>query len=306
MGTLTPLIKGYVTGRARRGELARISARQVGYRLGALDRSFGDRPLNQLTRPAIERMMETIGHLSPTTRRNMLSAARSFCQWLVEQGMLRKDPTVGVAKVRKPRTVPRALPAADVAALFRVLPDQRARTIVALMVGCGLRCVEVARLGVGDYDPVARTVAVTGKAGHERVLPVPRFVTAEVERYLAQSHHIGGPLIKAEDGFRSLQAATISRYVAGWMREAGVKQGRFDGRSAHALRHTAASDVLERGADIRTVQEMLGHANLATTSIYLRRAQLGKLREAMEGREYDSCSPLRLVADLSPPNEQAA
>ena len=68
--------------------------------------------------------------------------------------------------------------------------------------------------------------------------------------------------------------------------EAGLKKANYDGRSAHALRHTAASDVLDRCKNVRTVQAMLGHASIATTQIYLRRANLDQLREAMSGRDY--------------------
>jgi site-specific recombinase XerC len=74
--------------------------------------------------------------------------------------------------------------------------------------------------------------------------------------------------------------------VAEWMRAAGVKRRPYDGNSAHALRHTAASDVLEVSGDLRAVQAMLGHSQLQTTSIYLRRAELGRLRDAMTGRPY--------------------
>ena len=70
------------------------------------------------------------------------------------------------------------------------------------------------------------------------------------------------------------------------MSTAGIKRGAGDGVSAHALRHTAASDVLDRCHDVRTVQAMLGHVSIATTQIYLRRADLSRMREAMAGRDY--------------------
>jgi integrase len=79
---------------------------------------------------------------------------------------------------------------------------------------------------------------------------------------------------------------TISGMVSEWMRAAGVKSWARDGVSAHALRHTCASDVLEHSKDLRAVQDMLGHRHLQTTSVYLRRANLDRLREAMGGRRY--------------------
>ena len=76
------------------------------------------------------------------------------------------------------------------------------------------------------------------------------------------------------------------------MRRAGVKRGNYDGVSGHALRHTAASDVLDRCGDLRQVQQMLGHSSLATTAIYLRRADAGQIRAAMEGRDYGHDMPM--------------
>lgn len=286
--TLFPLIEQYVGGRRRRGEINRHTAKNLRYQLHTLDKSFGRRPMEQFKRRAIERWMETTGHLAPETRRNLLGAVKAFSRWLVEEGVIEADPTEKIPRIRRPRTVPRALPSADVGQLLDVAPDQRARLIVALMVGCGLRCIEVSRLNIEDYDPAARTLSIEGKGGHQRVLPVPGFVHHELSGYLnVAGIPKGGPLIRAErPPYRGLAAETISLYVSRWFEEAGIKHGPYNGRSAHALRHTCASDVLDGGADLRTVQELLGHAELSSTAIYLRRAHIGQLREAMEGRDY--------------------
>lgn len=156
-----------------------------------------------------------------------------------------------------------------------------------LMVGMGLRCVEVSRADVADFDPAACTLLVRGKAGHERVLPVPVDIAALVVGYLDEVGWQAGPLVRPLSGqHRRVSEHTLSRRVADIMREALVKRRPHDGVSAHALRHTAASDVLDRCHDVRVVQQMLGHQSLATTQIYLRRASLDQLREAMEGRTY--------------------
>ena len=287
--TLTPHIHRYITGRVARGEIGKRTAAGVRSALGGLDRSHGRRPLDQLTRRAVERWMETIGHLSPSHRRNQLSAARGFCRWAVDHGLIGEDPTAAIPAIRQPRSVPRALPADSVARLLAAAPDDRAQAIVWLMVGCGLRCVEVSRLAVTDYDPVAATIRVTGKGGHERILPVPDEAAGPIDRYLARAGVISGPLIRASRvRSNGLSACTISTYVSRWMTAAGLKVGRWDGRSAHALRHTAASDVLDRCRDLRVVQQMLGHEHLSTTSIYLRRASVDQMRQAMEGRTYDT------------------
>ncbi len=287
--TLWPLAHQYVLGRQRRAEVnSRTAGNMIGH-LTSLDRSFGRRPMSQLNRRAIERWLETIGTRAPETRRNMLGTVRGFCRWLVREGVVDEDPCKDVARIRRPRTVPRAMPSADVGQLIDACPDQRARAIVALMVGCGLRCIEVSRLLIQDVDPAARTISVVGKGDHERVLPIPSFVHREVMDYLnVVGVPAGGPLIRAHRTPAGLSAGTISTYVSRWMDDAGIKHGPYNGRSAHALRHTCASDVLDGGADLRTVQELLGHAQLSSTAIYLRRAHIGQLRDAMEGREYRS------------------
>lgn len=292
MTTLCKHTTVYVAERRKRGEITARTAANLRYALDSLDRSFGGRPLHQLTRRAIERWMETIGHLAPSTRRNHLAAARGFARWLVDQGLLDRDPTDGIARIRQPRSVPRAMPEHDVATLLRSLPDLRARAIVALMVGCGLRCVEVARLETTDFDAETLTLRVVGKGGHERELPVPAATAEAVESYVRSVGGVySGPLIRSTRvPSHGLSAPTISTYASRWMRDAGLKVGRWDGRSAHALRHTAASDVLDRCHDLRVVQEMLGHEHLSSTSIYLRRAGMARLREAMEGRDYGAAA----------------
>lgn len=288
MTTLTTHTTAYVHGRRQRDEVTARTARNLRYALDGLDQSFGNRPLTQLGPRAIERWMGSIGHLAPATRRNHLAAARGFCRWLMDRDLIGDDPTSGVARIRQPRSVPRALGRDDVARLWRALPDDRARAIIALMVWCGLRCVEVARLQVTDYDPDGATIRVVGKGMHVRDLPVPAEVGAIVGRYLAGIGGVmSGPLVRSSRiPSRGLSECTISTYVSRWMTDAGLKVGRWDGRSAHALRHTCASDVLDECGDLRVVQEMLGHTHLSSTAIYLRRAGMGRLREAMAGRAY--------------------
>lgn len=293
MNTLQPLARKYLASRRARGELTRKSVRSLTARLDSLIRSYGNRPVRQLGPSHIETWLESIGHLTPSSRAAYISTARGFVDWLRKEGHIRNDPMRDVQRVRRPRTVPRAITPDEVRRLLAVLPDQRAVLIVWLMVGCGLRCAEVARLGSSDYDERARTLAVRGKGGHERILPVPDEVAAVIDAYGLRS----GPMIRNHlyPG-RGLEAQTIGVLVSGWFRDAGIKKRAFDGRSAHALRHTAASDVLDRCKDVTVVQAMLGHDNVRTTSIYLRRAKLDVLRDAMAGRDYREVESGQLAA----------
>lgn len=252
--------------------------------LGAV---HGDRPIGELDRQTMRRWSRQIGHLSTATRRAYLSTVRGFCRWAVTEGLLASDPTVAVARIREPRRVPRARSAADIGRILDVARDPRSRLIVLLMVGMGLRCLEVARLEVADYDRQSESMLIRGKADNERTLPVPVEVAVAVGVYRDRIGWRAGPLVcSVLSERRGISAHHVSQLVTEMLVSAGVKIRPGDGVTPHALRHTAASDVLDACNNVRTVQQMLGHGSLATTQIYLRRASLGQLREAMAGRQY--------------------
>lgn len=285
--TLGPHVHRYLTGRVRRGEITTKTAASYRYRLHQFATSFGRRPIDQLGPAAIDRWLEQIGHRAPATRREYLSVVRVFCRWMVAQGAIASDPTGHVAAIPQPRRAPVTLTAAEVAAVLAHAPDVRARAIVWLMVGCGTRCVEVARLRVEDYDPRGLTVRLVGKGGHERVIPVPSGAARALDAYLDEVGRCAGPLFRSRRDGGPIRTETMSRYVRAWMIAAGVKVRPLDGRSAHGLRRTAGSDVMDRSGDLRAVQEMLGHASIETTARhYLRLVSMEQLREAMAGRDY--------------------
>ena len=288
-GTLESYAERFVTERRKRGEITTDTARNQRCHLDGLARSFGCRPVEQLGQAAIERWQETIGHLSCASRRSQLSTVRVFCRWLVAGDPTRSDtwaPPGPTAPLRAPG--PRLGRRRQTAANRRRPAGQ---AILWLMVGLGLRCCEVAHLQMCDYDPTGRTILVAGKGGHERVLPVPPEPAAVIDRYLSTVRVTAGPLIRSQRRpWCGLGADTLSKMVSAWMGDAGIKHRRRDGISAHALRHTAASDVLDACGDLRIVQQMLGHVHLATTSIYLRRADVARIREAMAGRDYGSAA----------------
>lgn len=273
----------------------RYRARQIGPRthvvLRARFRDFGavhgDRPVGELDRATIQRWTRQIGPLSAASRRAYLSTVSAFCRWAVAEGLLAKDPTADVPRIREPRRVPRARSNSDVVRILSVARSPRSRLIVLLMVEMGLRCIEISRLQVADYDRHTQTMLIHGKADNERTLPVPRSVGAVIAEYREGLGWPAGPLVCSSTSFRyGLTSQYVSQMVTLLMYRSGVKRAAGDGVTPHALRHTAASDVLDRCNNVRTVQVMLGHSSLATTQIYLRRASLGQLREAMEGRTY--------------------
>ena len=178
---LADAVDAYVSDRLSRAELRPISARQLRWRLGTLVAACPPGlAVADLDREALLDWQRTIAAHRPATRRAYLSTVRTFCRWAVSEGLLGADPTRGLA-VREPRSVPRALSAAEMGRLRAVLPDVRARLVVALMAREGLRCAEVSGLGVADWDRAAGSLRVHGKGGHVRVLPL----AGDVEMLLA-------------------------------------------------------------------------------------------------------------------------
>lgn len=237
------------------------------------------------------------GHeVAASTLRTRYSHVRGFTRWLVLNGYATSDPMLGMTAPREPVRLPRALPAADVGALLDQCPDSRARLVVCLMVQLGLRRAEVTGLQVGDVERRDGMILVRGKGRRERWLPLTQQTTYALDSYLGEHPATVGPLIRSYHDDRSpITPDHAGRLVSVWMLSSGVKAGAWDGVAAHALRHTAASDVLDGGAHITDVQAMLGHASLETTQQYLRRPDAARLRVVMEGRRYSPAHPSLLA-----------
>lgn len=232
---------------------------------------------------------------------------RQFFRWAVDMRMCKADPTYRVKAPRQPRTAPRSVGLEDLTELGRALPDNRARCIIALMLHLGLRAGEVADLEMADLDLYANVVRVVGKGGHERILPVPEIVRFWMDPYLAERGRGGGKLIRSYKGPGGITAHTVSHLVTGWMRDAGVKVRPYDGRSAHALRHTMCENLYRHGVDLRTIAAAAGHASPTTTWTYLRhRASVEQLRDVMGMQIIEEQRPsLRPVPEFAPPSVQS-
>jgi site-specific recombinase XerD len=266
----------------------------AGYRsyLIAFADTYGDRPIKSLRPLHVTKFLATRAHLAESTQRTDFSQLRRFCRWLALRKMVPVDPIVAgdIHPPAQPDRLPRAMVPDAVADTFSLgAPDRRGRAIIALAVGCGLRCCEISSVKIEDWRRHDNMMRVTGKRKHERWVAVPEEVEECLMAYLAEYPvKTGQPIIRSYNiGWKPLAPSTISKYVAEWMYAAGVKVSARDGVSAHALRHTAATDVLESCGDLQVVQLMLGHKQLSTTAIYLgERNAKEKLKGAMGGRSY--------------------
>jgi integrase/recombinase XerD len=205
-----------------------------------------------------------------------LGAIRRFFAWLCRSGAIPANPACDLDLPRKQAShLPKCLGDDEIQRLL-ALPDTadpfglRDRTILELFYATGVRRTEMTRLDHGDFDPSARTLLVRkGKAGKSRLLPVGERAAWWLEKYLAEVRplfaHLPAETALFLSGYGTrFSPAYIGNWVAGLMKKAGVK---IPG-SSHLWRHSCATGMLEGGADIRYIQEMLGHEQLTTTQIY--------------------------------------
>jgi site-specific recombinase XerD len=200
-----------------------------------------------------------------------LAAIRTFYRQLVERGEVDANPADLVASPKKDSYLPRVLKPAEVAALLDRIPassplEVRDRAMLELAYGAGLRAEELVNLDVESLDPDAEELRVEGKGGRTRVVPVGEHASRAVDRYLARARPAldtgeDRALFLSKSG-RRLSTSDVRRRLRLRARQLGV--------SPHTLRHSFATHLLEGGADLRAIQELLGHASLSTTQTYTR------------------------------------
>jgi integrase/recombinase XerD len=203
-----------------------------------------------------------------------LSAVRSFHRFLLREGVTDRDPAVGVPQPRLPRSLPRPLPVEDVRRLLEA-PDEgspiglRDRAILELLYGSGLRISELTGLDVDDLDLEEGSVRVLGKGGKEREVPLGSFGRNSIGAYLTRGRPALASAVTRGAVFLNARGGRLSRQSCARLLGRYVRLAGIDRRvTLHTLRHSFATHLLEGGADVRVVQELLGHASVATTQIY--------------------------------------
>jgi site-specific recombinase XerD len=229
--------------------------------------------------------------LSKPTVARKLAAIRTFYRYMVERGELRQNPADLVSSPRRGRKLPRSLSRGDVATLLERIPggsalQLRDRALFELAYSCGLRSEEIVNLDVDAVDFDSEELRILGKGSKTRVVPIGEPAQAALQRYLSGGRPVlagGAPeraLFLSKSG-RRLSPSDIRRRLETWLRHAGMANG----VSPHALRHSFATHLLEGGADLRSIQELLGHASISTTQVYTW-VESGRLR-----RQYAQAHP---------------
>jgi len=213
---------------------------------------------------------------SPATVARKLAAIRGLYDFLVRTERAGQNPADLVSSPKKEQKLPRVLTTEQVRSLLEKIPartplELRDRAMLELAYSCGLRCEEIVNLDTDSFDPEAEQLRVLGKGSKERLLPVGEPAQKALRRYTERARHAlaADPreraLFLSKSG-RRLSNSDVTRRLGLWVREASFAAG----VSPHSLRHSFATHLLEGGADLRTIQELLGHASISTTQVYTR------------------------------------
>jgi tyrosine recombinase XerC len=206
-----------------------------------------------------------------------LASVRSFYDHLVRIGGLGQNPADLVASPKRASKLPKVLAPEQMAELLDRIPahtplEVRDRAMFELAYSCGLRCEEITDLDLDAIDFESEQLRVRGKGDKERLLPVGEPAQRALQRYLETARPallVGQPdeqaLLLSRRG-RRLSSSDVRRRLRRWVREAAIGAG----ISPHSLRHAFATHLLEGGADLRSIQELLGHASISTTQVYTR------------------------------------
>ena len=225
------------------------------------------------------------GGLAASSQARAVAAWRAFSRFASERGFA-SDAAATLPLPRKPRRLPRTLPQAELVAALSKLPqatppERRDRAVLELLYGSGLRLSEALGIDLSDVDWSARTVRVTGKGDRERIVPLSAHSKVALlamlrDRRGQRAGAADEPLFQGPGG-RRLSPRTVQRAVLARL----TALAEATGASPHALRHSFASHLLDAGAELRAIQELLGHASLASTQIYTQ-VNPRRLRRAYE------------------------
>ncbi len=222
---------------------------------------------------------------APATVSRKLAAIRGLYAFLVRTERAASNPADLVPSPKRAQKLPKVLSADQVRDLLERIPahtplELRDRAMLELAYSCGLRCEEIVNLDLRSLDFESERVRVMGKGSKERLLPVGEPAQRALRRYLERGRHALSvnpdetALFVSKSG-RRLSNSDITRRLGLWVREAALAGG----ISPHSLRHSFATHLLEGGADLRTIQELLGHASISTTQVYTR-VDAARLRDA--------------------------
>ncbi len=283
---LPDLIERYLDGLAAEHRRSPLTLRNYASDLGAFARWLGSAPeaagrdLLAIDRQLFRAYLATLAEagVSRGSVARKVSTIHSFYRWLVNEGILPRDPLNGARPPKRERRLPRVLDEAETAALVTAPAADdafglRDRAILELLYAAGVRVAELVSLDLDAVDLAQAQMLVRGKGSKQRIVLLGVPAVAALERYLREARP---ELLKAAAKPERQRALFLNRdggrlsarAVQIMVREAGVRAGVSLPAHPHLLRHSFATHLLDGGADLRVVQELLGHASAGTTQIY--------------------------------------
>jgi integrase/recombinase XerC/integrase/recombinase XerD len=255
--------------------------------LGQFVEWAGDRNPGELRHRDVRRYAAGLSSAgaAPATVARKLAAIRGLFDFLVRTERVGQNPADLVSSPKREEKLPQVLSAEQMRTLLEGIPartplELRDRAMLELAYSCGLRCEEIVNLDLGALDFETEQLRVLGKGSKERILPVGEPAQRALRRYIERGRHalVADPresaLFLSKSG-RRLSNSDVTRRLGLWVREAALAAG----VSPHSLRHSFATHLLEGGADLRVIQELLGHASISTTQVYTR-VDAARLRDA--------------------------
>jgi integrase/recombinase XerC/integrase/recombinase XerD len=227
--------------------------------------------------------------IAPATIARRLAALRGLFRTQIEAGARIDNPAELLSSPKRPQRLPHVLKSTEVSALLDSIPgatplELRDRALFELAYACGLRAEELVSLDLESLDFDAESVRVEGKGGKTRLVPLGEHARQALERYLARARPLlqgpaADPALFLSKSGRRLSTSDVRRRLAGWARSAAARSPGLSRAHPHALRHSFATHLLDGGADLRAIQELLGHATISTTQVYTR-VESARLRTA--------------------------
>jgi len=199
-----------------------------------------------------------------------LSALRSFFKFLIREGLLKNNPVASLSSPKQDKPLPLFLTEEEVTKLIEAAQPKderglRDRAVMETFYSTGIRVSELVGLNIEDIDFIGGVAKVMGKGKKERIVPIGDIALSTIRAYLERrKKHIEAQALFLNKSGRRITDRGVRNIIDKYIRMAGIKQG----VSPHTLRHSFATHLLDRGADLRSVQELLGHVNLSTTQIY--------------------------------------
>lgn len=242
-------------------------------------RGAGVEGWEQVNRPAIQRFLRHLKErkLAPSTMARKIAALKTFFHFLVREKSIDADPTLELERPKTGRYLPKVLSQSEVVRLIEGAKCPRDRAIFELLYAGGLRVSELVGLDQESLNLRSSFVRCVGKGSKERIVPINEAAVQAVQAYLAERPESRSKALFLNYAGERLTRQAIWRLV----KEVAASVGIEKEITPHTLRHSFATHLLENGADLRSVQEMLGHADISTTQLYTHVSKR-RLREVYE------------------------